>query len=508
MINDLTVEEAIAQSLHEELGQDSTSEVLHWPVFTTLKEKIRELECEQEDGKPEMDMPKFFLNMIYFMLRWTPIRPKSSRKLNEFLSSYESVFTNEWVLANGSNRIGRLVFMGAPFLSKVWMRGKWWAPGSVIGHIIDLIASVFLGLFAGYVLIEGSWVFYVWGGGSLIRLIWPFDADLTPVLDPRDWATWLQWTSGFFWATYALLGFTLFEGWKRHDINPYFDDKGLTEKHLEQLKGILPFDTLIVHAGLLDEVFLGFSAEPLVYGTLMPQVRSFLYPPLTLSVEDLPLGINPAPRNFVTRWGSTFLQVLLAFIVRIAWPFVKLWERVLTNQLLQLVSSPSFGMPAREFSRAVIVARKSIEYPDFFNETEWEVSRMLINSAPPKKVSDHEGSKRYSFLWDRDKRERLKNNSWLWNEVEESLPGIERRYRSIPSIDRDAVKQRLLNTCLVLEERMREVVGAVELVHSAYYSNPIIIEGVAQFIATGQLEAPSGATHAEMEGIGVNIDAC
>ena len=38
----------------------------------------------------------------------------------------------------------------------------------------------------------------------------------------------------------------------------------------------------------------------------------------------------------------------------------------------------------------------------------------------------------------------------------------------------------------MLEQRMVELVGSVDLVHSAYYANYVIIDAIAEFLASGR----------------------
>lgn len=401
----------------------------------------------------------------------------------------ERKFVDAWMTASDSNRIGRLVLMGAPFLSKVWINSTWWSISSLIGHVVDLFFASVIALIGAYLVIEFMWVIYVWGGGSLLRLLWEFEGNLTPVLSPWHWPSWVQWVGLFFMLSYTVMYFFMFEGWARRNVNVYFDPENLAYEAPKLPACALPFETLIVHAGLLDEVLLGFSTEPIVFGTLVPQVRSLLYPPVRLSLDRLPIGKKAAPRNIVARIIVGNVRFVVALLTKAAWPVARLWERYLTKQLLQIVSSPAFGLPAREFSGALVMVNRTIGKSEFFRETLWDVGRELISLPPKQNLHTSSSERRYAFLWDDVEREKRKTRSWLWWELQKSIPDIERRYRAFPDIDREVLLRRLLETSLVLEERVREVVGSVELVHSGYYSNAAIIKGVARFIASGKINA-------------------
>jgi len=46
--------------------------------------------------------------------------------------------------------------------------------------------------------------------------------------------------------------------------------------------------------------------------------------------------------------------------------------------------------------------------------------------------------------------------------------------------------KRLAQTTIMLEQRMTELVGSVDLVHSAYYVNDDVIDAIAEFLAAGR----------------------
>ena len=164
-------------------------------------------------------------------------------------------------------------------------------------------------------------------------------------------------------------------------------------------------------------------------------------------------------------------------------PLRVLAERELILQLVRVVASPAMGISAREFSSALITAQQSIGYPKFFEEKVWDASEELLTS-PLRTLDPMESATfRYSFLWQREEFIKREEQSWLWKQLKSSVPDIERRYRYFLAADGINIRKRLLTTVLVLEERMRELIGATGLMHSAYYSNPRVIEKIAEFIA-------------------------
>jgi hypothetical protein len=150
---------------------------------------------------------------------------------------------------------------------------------------------------------------------------------------------------------------------------------------------------------------------------------------------------------------------------------------------VRLISAYAYGVPAQEFSSAMIVAKNSIGQPDYFEESIWDATRELALSALTNPEPAEHRMARYNFLWDALELERRKQSSKLWSHLAPLTTAISRRYRLYPGTNRDELERRLAQTSVMLEERMRELVGAVELVHSSYYGNQAIVAHLARFIA-------------------------
>ena len=87
-----------------------------------------------------------------------------------------------------------------------------------------------------------------------------------------------------------------------------------------------------------------------------------------------------------------------------------------------------------------------------------------------------------------------------WPRLRDNLGGLYERYASSFVFDEDAASRvgradydsAIARIWLTLVERIREVSGAIALAHSAYYANPEVEDGIANFIATGSRQGSSG----------------
>jgi hypothetical protein len=186
----------------------------------------------------------------------------------------------------------------------------------------------------------------------------------------------------------------------------------------------LPYRSLVITANLLDEALLGLSAEPVVFGALAPQIRRLFDLP-QVRMERRAIGASIAPSDWVRRVFGMATQALLYGVAVVATPIRRWYAR------------------------------------------------------------SEEAMQRYAFLRDPVLRDEKVKASWLWGQVEPSLAEIESRHEGFPQIDKSLARETLVNTCLTMEERMREWIGAAGFNHSAYYTSDKIIDTIATFIADG-----------------------
>src|SRR5262245_10307238 len=402
--------------------------------------------------------------------------------------------TDLWETSRETNRLGSLVLLGAPFYHKLWLKRSWYSFGSIVGTLFDGMVSGAVGFGTAYVVILYFWAI-VWGLVWLYAQVASTDYRLPWIgWNPLSWPDWVMWTGAFFLTVYAVGAWALAGGWGLKNVNPYFD-----REKIGPLRGkaegpsALPYRTLIVHAGLLDEVLLAFSAEPIVYGVFGPHVRALVKPEIVFRMDAPTAGQSFTFRGAFIRVSGATARFARGILLWCLGPVRGLWERNLTRTLLKIVSAPSFGLPAREFENALIVPDHTLRRPDVFAETVEDVGRVLISTPPVnvKTASAEARAERYSAIWDRTARDNQAEKSWLWKQVKHSFEQIARRHRDAQGGDLSGLEEHLLTTSLVLEERIRELTGVIELVHSSYYTNAEIIDKISRFIAGLEMRAPS-----------------
>src|SRR5262245_21070793 len=102
-----------------------------------------------------------------------PLRiPDDMTPLRTLRTSTWVQFRKAWLGSRGTNRIGALVFLGAPFFRKVWKLTNWWSPANIIRIIVDAMVSVFLGVFIACAFFSIVWLLlspfpFIFGYGSL-----------------------------------------------------------------------------------------------------------------------------------------------------------------------------------------------------------------------------------------------------------------------------------------------------------------------------------------------------
>jgi hypothetical protein len=252
-----------------------------------------------------------------------PLRiPDDMTPLRTVRTSTWVEFRKAWIGSRGTNRIGALVFLGAPFFRKVWKLTNWWSPANIIRIIVDAIVSVFLGVFIAYAFFSVLWLLlspftFIFGYGSLYNP------------NPLEWPLWLQVVVGVFafWLTVAF--FLEFLKAIHRAINLYFDEERLGRSPIDGDN--VPFDTLVIHAEMLDEVVLGFSAEPLVYGALRPQMHAVLYGRALFNWPRFPSGFKAHAWDWISTYLGSILWALVALILMPFRPIAWIWERYMAK---------------------------------------------------------------------------------------------------------------------------------------------------------------------------------
>jgi hypothetical protein len=405
------------------------------------------------------------------------------------------VFIADWLTDPGVNRLGRVVFLGTPFYWKLWHRrgrAARWLRRLLDVSLNALVLSPFLYLFVLFTQLVA--LFEQALGRDPVRPI---------PLNPLVW-TWWGWM--------IFLAIVLPVAWWAkprfpRDGNVYFDEEWLSQVDLTKSSRTpsAAVEALVIEAGPLDEALLALSSEPLVYGALVPRVRDLLGVRNVLSPAPPPIGVHHdiddplRLRKTLKRALLLVRRVAATLCAPILWPARRLLEGYLTTTLTTLVSATGCGLRPIDFRGARVVVRTTPGVSRLIREHTWCVAQALLSERPatadspaPDGNARSEAAAavgRYAFLWDPDLLAEKSRQSRIWHHLASSLPDMRRRYGSEDAGAGDETWVRhvadLQLVSVTLEERLRELAGLVELAHSQYYSNHLVIDAIARFIATG-----------------------
>ena len=326
-------------------------------------------------------------------------------------------------------------------------------------------------------------IFLIWW--VLLWLIFQGLSFPPPQLNPLRWYLWAQIVTGLLCLT---VGVGTAERWSPTAKNMYFECK--------KLRGIFgkaggfayqPIQALVVSAGMLDEVFMAMSSEPLLYGILSPTIGDWLGAFPGVRLRKLSDRVqNWSHKMWLISVGllgqlSSYLPRLVLYFFR------RRLMRKVDDRLLSLLTSAGFGVPMLEFDKAQIKVMPAPQSVACLGTHFWDVSHY---AAASRFVSASKGetpdASRYAFLWNSESLAIQLKESRLWKRMEPRLADIGKRYANATE-SMDAVKQRLALVSLTLEERLKEAMGAVDLAHSSYYSSDLMLDAIAKFIVSETL---------------------
>jgi hypothetical protein len=396
-----------------------------------------------------------------------------------FIRREGRVLARQW-LDSPRNRLGRVVFLGPPFLRKIWAPRRRLVDALI--RAIDFSCAFAFALTAFYISCLFGWT-SIWLLSALP--LWLFKVDLLRITapNPLDWSSWFLVPASLLGSGAGIAAAMVAASTSRQtDRNLYFDGDSLSYGGFD---GAKPIETLVVTAEFLDEVLLGFSAEPIVYGALLPRIREFFDPKISWRLPPTSLGHERGISEEIWRFIIFGFRIMSAFGWFILRPITVLWERIWTRRLMQLLSASAYGVQLHELERALIVASSRLDEPRFFNEKVWDVTELLISSDTVHDDGVAKGAK-YSFLWEDSLFNTRKGSSWIWRSIEPHRIEIEKHYGRFSQSATIGAEDQLARACIMLEERFSEAIGAVGLMHTAYHSNRIVIENVSRFIVSGE----------------------
>ena len=238
-------------------------------------------------------------------------------------------------------------------------------------------------------------------------------------------------------------------------------------------------DVLVVTSRALDEILLGMGCEPVAESFIAPQVRSFLGRWFLL---DKPTAKERSLVHKCFAW--TLFFVWRSTLYSLAWCIARVTERIVMAVLRRSIRAFASGVPAGDERGSPNLAVKS-EPPEskVLDFVTWDVTKILLSPAsegPSRPAAESQASQgRYDFLWNQDLFKRKLATSFLWNAYTRTAKL--RRWRR-PLYEPESLQR----ACVILEEKVLAVLGAINLDHSNYYNNEKIIQAISEFLIAGR----------------------
>lgn len=370
--------------------------------------------------------------------------------------------------------------MGTPFYYRRWLPNSRLSRGWTF--FINLLLSVIvMGVF-WYGLILG------WAG-VLALLSW---VDFVG-FNPWGWPVWLLVALGI---GSALGAIGEMADQEYSDVNMYHK---ITSSHQmewtldDKVQKAPPLKTLVLSAGLLDEALMGLSIEPLVYGFLSPVLKERLTPDFFPSAPPIRSGEKDTMLTGTKRLLWSVINYVLAPVTAVLLRALRWWMQPrLTELMLDSASSAGFGLPIHEFSNAVVIPLKELKVPDVFETGDvvdvTQLFAMARLTLPPPATPAG-----FDFLWDQSALEEWLEKSFTWPKVKPYLSDLKAR----TGRNDDPFELEVKRLCAIIDVRVREFGGMVELFHSKYYADEQVITAIAQFLEKGVRPESISANNSE-----------
>ncbi len=419
-----------------------------------------------------------------------------------------------------SDRLGRVVFLGTPFLRKQWIDPyNFFGDFSDRGHRVlaalpyVLLMAYIIGLFA-----DGLFqVLSVWFHGS-----WPLEIlrrvsesvlnykeipnDFT--FNPTGWPPQVALVVLAFvvWFVIGIFAIDRF-CW---NTNLYF----LRRPGAPSNPAASRIPALVVTARYLDEALIGLSSEPFVYANLAKRIDELLRLPVERTGRRAHhlLGFDNGVRpGYVGPMGWLFQRIVNSGSV----VFLVVWKPLrrhcvgprMTQALLNILNSAACGIPADELRGARLAVLPRLDLPEVFDEEYQDVTDLFLRLPRVSNPNDGRAAiervnERYAFLQSDDALARKMQTESLdgsgpWAALVASFDKLYSRYTAsfelesaaapaVARMSRAEFEAETARAWFTILERAKEASGAIDLNHSLYQSNPAVVDMVAHFLTTGK----------------------
>ena len=431
----------------------------------------------------------------------------------------------KWSTSPENNHIGKIVFLGTPFLRKQWYENKHGIFDSVLENIFAIPG--FLLFFTSFVTVFGSGFSFIFLIISwiIISIIFLFATLFTslflgthPIFPVFELNILLLLKvcliASFSFGVFGGISQTIEDIRKsrKYNTNFYFDEHEM-QKFSSSTKKI---PALVLNSINLDEAFTGLASEALVYGSLVPTLEQIIDINIGLDfdkskvmgkiyaseIEGFAIILETILVSPITFVLDNILKLLKKILIPIQRKIIKPY---LTNILLQLICSTAYGIPALELKGARVEVKAKLEMPTLFDEKFCDITKHIFhkdnsskyNNSNPKKLD----YKSYYYMFNegavRERCEEIENSSslHLWKKISDNIESFyEKQYK--PSFELDQSNQisnngkldiakykwKLAATWFTLEERVKKALGSIELIHCLYYSNTKTINEISEFL--------------------------
>ena len=295
----------------------------------------------------------------------------------------------EEAFREGAAHLGRLVFLGTPFVRK-----QWTPPASFGKRLLRRLVGNLPGALTGAAVT--AYAMAIVASALLASTPWLSFIGANPLRWPPGW----QWLFGAGAFLYALV--ILFDE-ARFNSNLYF-----AEHPFKRQVPPVPFPALVVSASLLDEALLALSSEPLFATEIVPRIEDLLHPerawPLhrlfawlrarrkqdgTIGredpwVEDVSIGRYWASFSNFGQWLPTVAKLVFDCVycaTFFVWYVLQRGVNSLVSQVARdSLAAASLGLPGGELRGARLDTSPHIRIDEVFAEEFWDVSEIAVRS--------------------------------------------------------------------------------------------------------------------------------
>ncbi|MBK9948284.1 MAG: hypothetical protein IPP12_14000 [Nitrospira sp.] len=472
-------------------------------IYSSIRDKFEYQSLEQAvEGALIEEVPELAQSLLHPIVE---VLRKSAHQIEKSSRIYLPLEPPEhfWIGFRELNRLGRIVFLGTPFMRK--QRTTWKNPQ--MRFFVSFIKTC-QALPAYFIFL------YI-----PIMMIW-FPLTLTgsvpwPKFNPFSWPIWLQ-----LFCLLTLVGGAIKEVRESttNNHNVYFNP-GHKRGWTKLLSGTFPYShnkeqepckiqTLTVTAKYLDEALLALSAESIANATIIPETCKILYlePPWP-AVNFLAEPIT---------WAAQLAMKLGYYAFWPIWAPVRrfLLRPLVTEIVLRAITATAFGIPAEDLSGARILIQSRLNEPALFDEYFWDITTTVLSQeeGTDRNKMPNAGlglQQRYAHIFNDDilcqkQGVQIKKEKSLWSKITGQAEFLYSRYEKgfilepttaqgggIDQLTFEQFQRELALNWFTVSERLKEISGAVELTHSTYYSNEEVIEAIARFLSSGT--TPEGA---------------